>query len=93
MVDGIKNIYPHTSGYITITDKDIEDLLKDIEMPFIGEVSPGCYQIGKGMYTGRLGWEQFNKQLDKKIKQIDFNSSIKALLQTKEKVSKKERNI
>lgn len=67
MVDEIKNIYPYTSGYITLTEKDIEDLLKDIEIPFIGEVYPGCYQIGKGIYTGIRGYENFIKILNEKI--------------------------
>ena len=98
----------HSSGYITITDKDIEDLLKDIEMPFIGEVSPGCYQIGKGMYTGELGFKKFEEELrvqywanknpllKPKMVKLDGKSMklvAETLLQTKEKVSKKERNI
>ena len=90
----------HSSGYITLTEKDIEDLLKDIEMPFIGEVSPGCYQIGKGMYTGKLGFIEFEKELYKQIRKDGggiFEQArkqnlikigkfdLKALLQTKKK--------
>ena len=53
--------------YKNISLKDIEDVIKELDYYFIGEVSPGCYQIGKGMYTGIRGYENFIKILNEEI--------------------------
>ena len=90
---------PRSIGELTITEKDIEDVLKDLDIPFIGEVSPGCYQIGKGIYTGKKGFEQFDNILKEywsknsaslmpKMVKLDGESMklvAETLLQTKKK--------
>lgn len=36
----------------------------------IGKVCPGVYKIGKGMYTGEKGWEEFLKVLKEELNNL-----------------------
>ena len=63
--------------------KDLEKYLIDIfdkrrmnrngNYPEIGEVknNPGMYHLGNGTYTGRVGWENFNKMLKEQTNELD----------------------
>lgn len=63
--------------YLTI--EEIEQALKDAgidELPKIGYIGQGTYQIGEGCYTGQKGWDMFNSELKRlsiKIANEKFN--------------------
>jgi hypothetical protein len=50
--------------------KELENFLKDLmkDCTPLGEVSPGCFHIGHGAYTGVKGWEMFNELLKEEAK-------------------------
>lgn len=51
-------------------DKTIDDLEpKQQNNTAIGEVSPGLYHLGNGVYTGKQGWLDFEKALKNKLKE------------------------
>lgn len=53
-----------------VWDKTIDDLEpKQQNNTAIGEVSPGLYHLGNGVYTGKQGWLDFEKALKNKLKE------------------------
>ena len=50
-----------------------DDLIADAKPiennTLIGEVSPGLYHLGNGVYTGKQGWIEFEKTLKNKLKE------------------------
>lgn len=55
---------PLTIEYFEERTKKIKDYCQ------IGPIGNGIYCIGKGMYTGRKGWEEFQKELKRRVQTL-----------------------
>lgn len=54
-----------------LTIEDFEECTKKIkDYCQIGPIGNGIYCIGKGMYTGRKGWEEFQKELKRRVQML-----------------------
>ncbi len=57
------NIDPSSEEWVKKLTEEIEEISKEIkgDLPDIGPVGGGLYHLGLGCYTGKAGWDQFNK--------------------------------
>lgn len=56
---------PEEKVLYDIVSEQIEKALKENTLSYIGPIGDGLYKIGPGTWTGKKGWEQFNKALEK----------------------------
>lgn len=73
-----------TPGEITFNEESLRDAIQSIldaedsKFEQIGYVGGGTYYLGNGIYTGELGWKNFNEALYKRVHEFgkDENNSM-----------------
>lgn len=64
--------------YVKLTMEMIEDILNQIEYgPFIENVGCGLYKIGKGVYTGIQGVNEFEKAIRNSLQKQNFFTAMR----------------
>lgn len=62
------------------TLEDLDQCMKELgikKLPKFGYVGGGMYQIGDGCFTGKAGWDAFNKELQRQGELIISNENKK----------------
>lgn len=59
-----KDKFKYTEENVKMSfDKLFHNTVKDIQFPLIGQVAPGIFHIGEGVYTTKAGFDIFMKLL------------------------------